>query len=422
MLHQILHEAIQKGASDIHLKVGSKPIIRKHGNLFPMDLQADLLTEEQIHQLTTQIMNKQQEEIFLAKNEVDLSFGLPDLGRFRVNIFKQRGSTRVVIRALPTTVPPLHTLNLPEVIEDLSLFERGLILVTGAVGSGKSTTMASMVDHINSHVCRHILTIEDPIEFLMPDKKSLVTQRELGSDTNSFHAALRAALRQDPNVILIGEMRDKETMEIALLAAATGHLVLSTLHTLHAVETINRIIGAFPAGQQQQVRLQLASTLTAVISQRLTQRPDQKGFVPAVEILINTARIREMIEVPQKTPQIAQAIEEGYAAYGMQTFDQSLINLVIDKVIDYDEAVRHCTSPEDFAIKYSGLIGSSTSDDKGWKDKTNYREHIKSRWQEVPDVELEQVDDMTATSVAPDLHIKKRLKERIFNRKKKKKR
>ena len=418
MLRQILQEAIQKDASDIHLKVGMVPMIRKYGELLPMNSEAAPLTQKQIHQLAFEVMSKKQKEVFFKNHEVDLSCGWLELGRFRLNIFKQQNNTRIVIRVLPSTVPSLSSLNLPKVVENLCKSERGLVLVTGAVGSGKSTTLASMLDYINTQFPRHILTIEDPIEFFIQDKKSLVTQRELGSDTTSFYAALRSALRQDPNVIFIGEMRDLETMEIAFLAATTGHLVFSTLHTLNAVETVNRVIGYFPVGQQQQIRLQLASTLKAVISQRLVQSTDNKGFVPAVEVLINTARIREMIEDPKKTIQIKQAIEEGYVSYGMQTFDQSLINLVIDKVVDYEEAIRYCTSPDDFSVWYSGLIGTSRSDNKGWKDKTDYREHIKNRWQEVTNIELEQLDEKTPV-VASKSQLKKVLNQRKLNREKK---
>ena len=406
MLNDILKAAVAQGASDIHLKAGAIPIIRKHGELLPIDSEASPITAEQVEQVALQVMNEEQKTIFSEKHQVDLSFGVSRLGRFRLNIFKQRGSMRIVIRTLPTEVPVLSSLHLPKVIKKLAMSERGLILVTGAAGSGKSTTLASMVNYINTHARRHILTIEDPIEFLIRDKKSLITQRELGSDTTSFHEALNASLRQDPNVILIGEMRNKETIETALLAAATGHLVLSTLHTLHASETVNRIIGSFPAEQQQQVRLQLASALRAVISQRLTQKPNEQGFAPAVEVLINTARVREMIEVPSKTSRLIQAIEEGHAAYGMQTFDQSLMGLVIDKVISYEEAMRHSTSPEDFSIKYSGVVSSSTSDNKKWEEKSEYKERIQDKWHNLTTIELENVEEHTITAVNSAVRIK----------------
>ena len=414
MLEDILKAAVEQGASDIHLKAGAMPIIRKHGELKPISKGAPHLRSQDVEQLAFQVMNEEQRQVFLEKRQVDLSFGVDGLGRFRLNVFKQRGSTRIVIRTIFTEVPPLSSLHLPKVVEKLALSKRGLILVTGATGSGKSTTLASMVDHMNRYTRRHILTIEDPIEFLIRDEKSLITQRELGSDTNSFYEALKASLRQDPDVIFIGEMRDKETIETALLAAATGHLVLSTLHTLHATETVNRIIGSFPMEQQQQIRLQLASVLRAVISQRLARRPDGQGFAPAVEVLISNARIREMIETPERTSEIPQAIEGGYAAYGMQTFDQSLMELVTDGVISYEEALRQATSPDDFAIRYSGIIHANPGDKK-WDEKLNYRKRIQDKWHNLTAIELENIDEQTITSTNKDV----RIRGRKFRKKKK---
>lgn len=411
MLKNILEVATRKGASDIHLKAGSVPIFRKHGELAPM-AHGTSLTSEEIHNMALQVMNEREKEKFLNKLQVDLSFGISNLGRFRLNIFKQRGSTSIVIRLLSIGVPPLASLHLPKIIQNLALSEKGLILVTGVTGAGKSTTLASMVDHINTHVRKHILTIEDPIEFLIKDKNSLITQRELGSDAIGFHEALVSSLRQDPDVILIGEIRDKETIETALLAAATGHLVLSTLHTLHATETVNRIVGLFPGEQQYQVRLQLASVLRAVISQRLTRRPDGQGFAPAVEILINNTRIREMIQIPDKTHKIAQAVEEGHVAYGMQTFDQSLMNLVTNGVISYDEALRHSTSPEDFSIRYSGIVRTDTSDDKRWEDESKYENRIHDKWENIKTLELESIDETTDVGPDKDIRIKSSRRKR----------
>ncbi len=408
MLKDILMIAVRRGASDIHLKAGTPAVIRKHGVLQPLVKDGPVVSTEEIEKIAFSVMNKSQKEMFLEKYQVDIGFGISGLGRFRFNIFKQRGSMRIVVRTISMSIPSLPSLNLPKVVEHLTTSKRGLILVTGVTGAGKSTTIASMVNHMNSNFCRHILTIEDPIEFLIKDQKSLVTQRELGSDAVSFPEALKASLRQDPDVIFIGEMRDMETVDTALLAAATGHLVVSTLHTLHSTETINRILGFFPAEKHQQVRFQLASVLRAVISQRLTNKPEGQGFAPAVEILINNARIREMIEVPERTAEIPKALEEGGATYGMQTFDQSLTQLVSKKIISYEEAMRHATSPEDFAIKHSGVIHSNAGNDPHEEGVTsNYNQRIQSKWHNLTSVELENIDENTSET-DKDLRIKKR--------------
>ena len=419
MLNHILEQAVKKKASDIHLKVGSQPIIRKHGVLQPLFSKESKITSEDIEQIAFQVMSEEQQKVFLDKRQIDLSLGVPGLGRFRFNIFRQRGSLRIVIRTIQSEVPSLASLHLPNVIEKLALAKRGLILVTGATGSGKSTTLAAMVQHMNLQSHRHIITIEDPIEFLIKDEKSLISQRELGSDTTNFNEALRAALRQDPDVILIGEMRDRETIETALLAAATGHLVLSTLHTLNATETVNRIIGSFSLDHQQQIRLQLASVLKAVISQRLTSRPDNQGFAPATEILIHSTRIREMIEDPLRTPEIPKAIEEGLSTYGMQTFDQSLMRLVTEGVITYEEALRHATSSEDFAIKYSGIVHSDSADDKKWSDKKGYKTRIQDKWKNLTAIELEEIDDKTITQEKKGIRIRGQGRSRPTRRTKK---
>jgi twitching motility protein PilT len=293
-------------------------------------------------------------------NEVDLAYGVPGLGRFRVNVFQQRGTVGIVLRVIPFKVKNFGDLSLPPVMEKIALNERGLILVTGATGSGKSTTLAAMVDYINEYRACHIVTIEEPIEYLIKDKKSIVNQREIGIDSVAFGNALRASLRQDPDVILVGEMRDAETIETALTAAETGHLVLSTLHTLDAGETINRIVAVFPPYQQKQIRLQLGSIIRAIISQRLVPRKDGQGRVPAVEILVNNARIRELIENPDRTKEIPAAIAESYISFGMQTFDQSLTRLLGEGHISFEEALRQSSNPDDFALRHSGI--SSTSD------------------------------------------------------------
>jgi len=311
------------------------------------------------------IMNDYQKEKFKAQNELDLAYGVPGLGRFRVNVFQQRGTIGAVLRVIPFKISTIEQLLLPKVLEKISGEQRGLVLVTGTTGSGKSTTLAAMIDHINSNETCHVMTIEDPIEFLIRDKRSIVNQREVGVDTMSFGQALKSALRQDPDVILVGEMRDLETIETALTAAETGHLVLSTLHTLDATETIARIVSAFPPHQQKQVRLQLGAVLRGVVSQRLVPRADGKGRVAAVEVLVANSRVREMIEDKDRTKEITQAISQSHVTYGMQTFDQSLMQLFRSNVITYEEAVRQSSNPDDFALRVSGISATS---DSTWDD------------------------------------------------------
>src|SRR5438067_8040869 len=371
-LNEILQVALRGGASDIHLKAGLPPMFRIDGNLVPLK-DARRLPPEEISRMALGIMNDHQKEKFKANNELDLAYGVPGLGRFRVNVFQQRGTVGVVLRVIPFKIATIEQLLLPKVLEKSAGEQRGLILVTGTTGSGKSTTLAAMVDHINSNETCHIMTIEDPIEFLVRDKRSIVNQREVGVDTMSFGQALKSALRQDPDVILVGEMRDSETIETALTAAETGHLVLSTLHTLDATETISRIISAFPPHQQKQVRLQLGAVLKAVVSQRLVPRADGKGRVAAVEVLVVNSRVREMIEDKDRTKEITQAISQSYTTYGMQTFDQSLMSLFKQNIITYEEALRQCSNPDDFALRVSGI--SATSDSwwdsfEGGKDET----------------------------------------------------
>jgi len=363
-LNEILQVALRAGASDIHLKAGLPPMFRVDGALVPLK-DARRLPPEDIARMGFGIMNEYQKEKFKQTNEVDLAYGVPGLGRFRVNVFQQRGTVGVVLRVIPFKIQTIEQLMLPKVLEKVAGEQRGLVLVTGTTGSGKSTTLASMIDHVNATETCHIMTIEDPIEFLIRDKRSIVNQREVGVDTMSFGQALKSALRQDPDVILVGEMRDLETIETALTAAETGHLVMSTLHTLDATETINRIISAFPPYQQKQVRLQLGSVLRAVISQRLVPRADGKGRVPAIEVLLATARVRELVEDKDRTKEIPDAIAQGHLSYGMQTFDQSLMSLLKGGLITYEEALRQATNPDDFALQVSGI--SSTSDAR-WDD------------------------------------------------------
>ncbi len=388
-LDELLKMAVEANASDVHLKAGIVPVMRKHGKLRPLSPDLPGLTGEAIESLVKELMTPKQYQEYQEKKEMDLGYGIRGLGRFRMNVFRQRGSTTVVIRNVPYSVPQLADLNLPPVVNKIAKHERGLILLTGATGSGKSTTIAALIDYINNTKNRHILTIEDPIEFLIRDKRSIITQRELGVDTNSFATALRSSLRQDPDVIFIGEMRDKETMETALQAAETGHLVLSTMHTVNCEESINRIVSVFPDGQQKQIRLQLGAVLRAIISQRLAQRADGKGFVPVVEILVNNTRVREMIEHPEKTKEIPLALEEGFVTFGTQTFDQSLFELVTQEVINYEEAIRLTDNGEDFAIRFGG-IKQHDSDKEKWRNNSKYQKVVSNAWNNLEEIELEK--------------------------------
>ncbi len=358
-INDLLKIASEKGASDLHLKVGAYPVIRVDGHLLPLADQKRLMQEDTIA-MAFSIMSTRQKQKFKDDFELDMAYSVPGLGRYRVSVFQQRGAVGLVLRVIPVKILTVRDLFLPPVLETISDERRGLILVTGTTGSGKSTSLAAMIDHINTHRNEHIMTIEDPIEFLHRDKKSIVNQREVEVDTKSFATALRSALRQDPDVILVGEMRDYETIETALTAAETGHLVLSTLHTLDATETINRIISVFPPHQQKQIRLQLAVVLKAVISMRLVNRADNKGRVPAVEVLRSTNYIRDCIETKEKTKLIRDAIAAGTSQYGMQTFDQSLYILYRNNLITLEEALRRATNPDEFRLRITGI--RSTSD------------------------------------------------------------
>jgi twitching motility protein PilT len=358
-LNDLLKITIEKKASDLHLKVGVPPIIRVDGRLISLETEKRT-TQEEALSTAIGIMNPVQKARFLEKKELDMAYAVPGMGRFRVNVFQQRGSVGMVFRIVPGKILSFDDLMLPTVLQKIGSEQRGLILVTGTTGSGKSTTLAALIDYINMSRTSNIVTIEDPIEFLHRDKKSIVNQREIGSDTFSFSDALRSALRQDPDVILVGEMRDFETISTALTAAETGHLVLSTLHTLDASETVNRIITVFPPYQQRQVRMQLASVVKGIISQRLVARADGTGRVPAVEVMLGTLSVREAIIDETKTRQIATIIAGGQLHYGMQTFDQSLLMLYKKGIITYDEALMTASNPDDFALKVKGV--QSTSD------------------------------------------------------------
>jgi len=363
-LNDILGIAVKGGASDIHLKAGLPPMFRVNGSLVPLK-DGPRISPEELSRMALSVMNNYQRERFKQFNELDLAYGVPGLGRFRVNVFQQRGTVGIVLRTIPFKVQSLDDLRLPPVLKQIAHEERGLILVTGTTGSGKSTTLAGMIDYINTNKTVHVMTVEDPIEFLIRDKRSVVNQREVGVDTMSFSQALKSALRQYPDVILVGEMRDLETIETALLASETGHLVLSTLHTLDASETISRVVSVFAPHQQRQIRLQLGAVLKAVICQRLVPTADGKGRIAALEILRNTPRIREMVEDKDRTKEIEDAISEGHISYGMQTFDQALMLHFKNRLITYEEAMRQASNPSNFALRVQGI--ESTSDGK-WSD------------------------------------------------------
>jgi twitching motility protein PilT len=354
VLDRVLQAARQLGASDVHLKVGLPPIFRVKGDLRTV-ANVPPLTKEAVEEFGASMMNPRQRELFEKNWDVDLAYATADGFRYRVNILQQRGFMGVVMRLIPPNVPPFERLNLPHKVLELADEERGLLLVTGITGSGKSTTLAAMVDYINTSRAAHIVTIEDPIEYAFKDRRSVINQREVGFDTTSFARALRASLRQDPDVILVGEMRDLETTEIALTAAETGHLVLSTLHTVDAVETINRIVSIYPPHQQAQARMQLCSVIKGVISQRLVARADGMGMVPAVEILVSTARVRELIADVNRTREIHEAIATGRDPYGMISFDQSLTELVKNRFVTYEDAISASTNPDDFALFFRGV-------------------------------------------------------------------
>jgi twitching motility protein PilT len=343
-----LRHLVEVGGSDLHIKVPSPPLCRIDGELVPIPAFDRLTPGDTESALFKMLTDKDKLQEFAQEREVDFAYALESYGRFRVNAFHQRGSISIVCRAIPFSIRTIDELNLPSVIRDLAHEERGIILVTGTTGSGKSTTLAAMIDHMNESFSRHIVTIEDPIEFLHRDKNSIINQREVGQDTHSFKRALRRVLRQDPDVILIGEMRDEETVHTALSAAETGHLVLSTVHTVDAPETINRVIDFFPPHMHQQVRAMLAGTLKGVISQRLVRATDG-GRVATCEILRMTGRVRDMIMDPSQTGQLPEVIAEG-AYYGMQTFDQALFDHVKAGRVSLEEALRAASSPHDFKL------------------------------------------------------------------------
>src|ERR1700730_10155195 len=356
-INDLLKIAVERKASDLHLKVGAFPITGAAGTPPPLADMRRLMQEDTIA-MAFSIMSARQKEKFKNNFEIDIAYNVPNLGRFRCNIFQQRGTVGLVLRVIPAKILCIKELLLPPVLEKICQEQRGLVLCTGTTGSGKSTTLAAMIDHINATRNEHVMTVEDPIEFLHRDKKSIVNQREVDVDTKGFSLALRSALRQDPDVILVGEMRDYETIETALTASETGHLVFSTLHTLDATETITRVVSSFPAHQQKSVRIQLAGILRAVISMRLVRAARGGGRVPAIEIMISTGLIRDHIINEEKTFMVREAIAAGTSQYGMQTFDQSLFNLFQSGLITMQEALRNASNQDEFRMRAAGIMSA----------------------------------------------------------------
>jgi len=350
-------QMVQQNASDLLLKVGRPPTIRVNGDLQALEMPP--LKPEDLKLLAEQIMTPRQVKEFSERKEADFAIGVPGVGRFRTNIYQQRGTLAFAFRAIPYEVKTVRELNLPQVLEEIALRPRGLVLITGITGSGKSTALASLINHINQNRRVNIITIEDPIEFLHRDVNSNISQREVGNDTLSFASALRHVLRQDPDVILVGEIRDVETLDTALKAADTGHLVFSTLHTTDAAQTITRILSFYPPHQHQEVRMILATALQAVVSLRLVPRADGRGRVPAAEVLINTATVADNIRDIEKALHIPDLIAQGTASYGMQTFDQSLMKWFKDGLISYESALFYSTNPNELALRVSGVDSAS---------------------------------------------------------------
>jgi len=357
-LKALLEKMVKDEASDLHLKAGTPPILRINGKL--NIVKDEPMSPDELRKIALKIMNKEQQEEFTIKKEIDFAIGVAGLSRFRVNVYLQRGSVAIAMRTIPISAKTIDELNLPPVLKEITMRPRGMILTTGTTGSGKSTTLAAMVEYINENASRNIITIEDPIEYLFRDKKSVISQREVGNDTFSYENALKHVLRQDPDIILMGEIRGMDTMDVAIKAADTGHLVLSTLHTLNASETINRILSFYPPHQQQHIRVLLATTLVGVISLRLLPRVDGKGRVPATEVMVNTATIKDYLLDPIKTLLIPTAIDEGQQ-YQMHTFDQSIMRLYKSGIISYDDALQTVTNVDEFKLKLRG-IESNDSD------------------------------------------------------------
>lgn len=354
-LKNTLEMMIAERGSDLHLRAGYPPCIRVDGEIRRIS-EVKLLPKD-VEQTALAIMTPEQRAMFESSNEIDFAFGVSGLGRFRTNIYRQRGTLSINLRAIPAKIATIDELNLPDILKDIALQPRGLILATGVTGSGKSTTLAALVEHINQNLPVNIITIEDPIEFLHHSGKALISQREIGVDTESYSTALRYILRQDPDVILIGEIRDEETTRVALMAADSGHLILSTLHTLDAPQTIQRMVSYFPPHQHDQIRRQIASTLRAVISQRLLPRKDGHGRAPAVEVMIGTEAIRDYITDPAKIKEVRDLIKDG-GQYGMQTFDQAVIHLYRQGLITYEIGLQYASTPDEFRLRIEGIQDS----------------------------------------------------------------
>ena len=361
-IRTVLEKMIAAHASDLHLKAGTAPVVRVDGVLYTLEEGSPSAPE--LRDVVDQLLNDEQRLYFSTHSEIDFAFGVSGLARFRANCFMQRGTPALALRHVPVEVPSIEDLTLPPIVRELTFSPRGLVLVTGRTGSGKSTTLAAMIDAVNRVTTRNIITIEDPIEFLHRDRLSFIHQREVGLDTRSFHDGLKYVLRQDPDIILVGEIRDLETMSTTLMAADTGHLVLSTLHTTDVVQTLQRIISFYPPHQHDELRLSMASNLRAVISQRLIPRRDGAGRVPAIEVMTGTPTVREYIMNPEKTPLLHALIAEGMTQYGMQTFDQSIMGLLREGLISEEEALKNANNPNELALKLKGIDASS---DRTWQ-------------------------------------------------------
>jgi twitching motility protein PilT len=361
-IRSVLDKMIAAHASDLHLKAGTPPVVRVDGVLYTLDEPPPSAPE--LRDAVDQLLNDEQRLYFSTHNEIDFAFGVSGLARFRANVFMQRGTPALALRHVPVEVPSIEDLMLPQVVRDLAFSPRGLVLVTGRTGSGKSTTLAAMIDALNRVTTRNIITVEDPIEFLHRDRMSFIHQREVGLDTRSFHDGLKYVLRQDPDIILVGEIRDLETMSTTLMAADTGHLVLSTLHTTDVVQTLQRIVSFYPPHQHDELRLSMATNLRAVIAQRLIPRRDGAGRVPACEVMVGTPTVREYIMNAEKTPLLHGVIAEGMTQYGSQTFDQSIMQLLRDGLISEEEALKNATNPNELELKLKGIDASS---DRTWQ-------------------------------------------------------
>ena len=397
-IRTVLEKMIGMRASDLHLKAGTAPIVRVDGVLYTLEDRPP--TAQELREVCDQLLSEEQRQYFATHHEIDFAFGVSGLARFRANVFMQRGTPAVALRHVPVQVPSIEELNLPAVVRDLAFSSRGLILVTGRTGAGKSTTLAAMVDTINRTTTRNVISVEDPIEFLHVDRKSFIHQREIGLDTRTFADGLKYVLRQDPDIIMVGEIRDLETMRTALMAADTGHVVMSSLHTTDVVQTIQRIISFYPPHQHDEVRLSIASNVAAVISQRLIPRADGKGRVPAIEVMVSTPTLREFIMNPEKIPLLHGIIAEGMTEYGMQTFDQSVLSLLREGLITEQDALKNCNKPNELLLKLKGIEAAS---DRTWQALEAGRESPASQLGAEPTRPPRTSGELGTTRIAPKL-------------------